>query len=65
MSDLQAAEIARLQGIFDERSKRRALAVDIVTSPAFLAAATDDEEEAPISGHQVTRPEQLERMVED
>jgi len=65
-SDLQTTEIARLQVVFDESGQSaRSLAVDIVTSPAFLAESTDDPIEAPISGHQVTRPEQLERMVQE
>jgi hypothetical protein len=66
MNALDDATIASYQERFLESGQSaQELAVAIVTSPSFLAESVSGDAETPISGIQVVRPEQLERMMEE
>ena len=59
-------EVAALQQVFlDSDLSARALAVAVVTDPAFLAAAVTTAEGTVPTELQILRPEQLDRMVTD
>jgi len=66
-SEIDYEQIARLQKVFiDSNYSAKALAVAIVTDPAFLAMDASPTSAADsLPGLQVTRPEQLERLMLD